>query len=115
MTRKLNYIVSRFALLEMRTQGNIVLVKQVRTYVANLFDKMVLVDKDVDPAPPPSQVQWSSLSVNALLAAANRLNARLHNLGSEQGALLLEISCNAKIASSQLQIVSFHAGTKFVT
>jgi hypothetical protein len=109
MTQKLNYIISRFAFHETRTQANIVLVKQIRTYMANLLDKVVLIDKDGDPTPPASEVQWSSLSAKALLASADRLNARLNHLESEQRALLLEISCNAKIASSQLQIVSFRA------
>jgi hypothetical protein len=97
MTQKLNNIITRFALHEMRTQANIVLVQKIKAYMADLHDS---VDKDVRPKSSGSDAQSK-----ALLKSGNRLNARLDHLESEQRALLLELSCNEKIASSQVQIV----------
>lgn len=44
-------------------------------------------------------------SNEALKKSSERLRVRIRQLESEHAALLLEISCNSKIASSQLQIV----------
>jgi len=82
----------------MRTHANIVLVQKIRSYMADLLDAG---DYDVRPMTSGSKAQSK-----AMLVSADRLNARLNHLESEQRALLLEISCNSKIAASQVQIVS---------
>lgn len=106
ITQQLNYITSRFAFHEMRTEANIVLVEKIRAHMADLlFAKVVLSGEKKDPTARIFKDFWDNHSKTALLASADRLSTRLDHLESEQRALLLEISCNAKIAQNQLQIV----------
>jgi hypothetical protein len=85
MTRSLNIIISRFAFHEMRIHANAVFVDQILSHI-NTGD------------PPPD---WDK----KLTPVIQSLEDRLNHLQTEQCALLLEISCNQKIAQSQLQIV----------
>jgi hypothetical protein len=100
MTQKLNYIISRFAFHEMRMHANAVLADQIKAYIDHPRHKFTIEDIE-EPGD-----QQSASSRKILQASAARLRARIDHLEAEQRALLLEISCNSKIASSQLQIVS---------
>ncbi|CAN9385152.1 unnamed protein product [Alternaria alternata] len=85
MTRSLNIIISRFAFHEMRIHANAVFVDQILSHIGAR----------------KSPLGWSTKSNLVIRSLENRLN----HLQTEQRALLLEISCNQKIAQSQLQIV----------
>ena len=83
LTRSLNIIISRFAFHEMRIHANAVCVDQILSHIRS---------RKLPPNAEPDPVLQS-------------LEDRLNHLQTEQRALLLEISCNQKIAQSQLQIV----------
>jgi hypothetical protein len=85
MTRSLNIIISRFAFHEMRIHANAVFVDQILSHIGT-------------GKPYPGRG-------SELTPVIQSLENRLNHLQTEQRALLLEISCNQKIAQSQLQIV----------
>jgi hypothetical protein len=110
MTQKLNYVISRFAFHEMRMQANAVLTQQIKTYMDVLSSELSMEQTkflELRDGNGTHQYQWLEASRKTLLESSSRLRARINHLEAEQRALLLEISCNSKIASSQLQIVSF--------
>jgi hypothetical protein len=83
----------------MRVQANAVLVDQIKTYIG-------LVRREIEKPPEIPEDQRSASARMALIASMARLMTRIDHLEAEQRALLLEVSCNTKIATSQLQIVS---------
>lgn len=90
ITKGLNYITSRFAFHEMRTEANIVLVEKIRAHMADLlFAKAVLSGKKTDSTARTFKDHLNNLSKTSLLASADRLNTRLDHLKSVQRALLL--------------------------
>ena len=93
MTRSLNIIISRFAFHEMRIHANAVFVDQILSHIGTVKSS------HIDTGKPSSR--WTSELTPVMQSLENRLN----HLQTEQRALLLEISCNQKIAQSQLQIV----------
>lgn len=93
MTRSLNIIISRFAFHEMRIHANADFVDQILSHIGTVKPS------HIDTGKPSSS--WTSELTPVIQSLENRLN----HLQTEQRALLLEISCNQKIAQSQLQIV----------
>jgi Mg2+ and Co2+ transporter CorA len=89
MTRSLNVIISRLAFHEMRIHANAVFVEQITSHIHT---------------EPPSSKAYDEMYPR-LHSMSQNLRERLNHLQTEQRALLLEISCNQKIAQSQLQIV----------
>ncbi|KAH8632681.1 hypothetical protein IG631_11315 [Alternaria alternata] len=85
MTRSLKIIISRFAFHEMRIHTNAVFVDQILSHIGT--GKLLCT--------------WDTPLYHVTQSLENRLN----HLQTEQHALLLEISCDQKIAQSQLQIV----------
>ena len=88
MTRSLNVIISRLAFHEMRIRANAVFVEQITSHIDAGETSKAYGDK-----------------YPRLYTMSQVLRERLDHLQTEQRALLLEISCNQKIAQSQLQIV----------
>ena len=90
LTRRLNAIVSRLAFHEMRINANIVLVSAI---IEELSALLPLLEREYSQAAS----QWQELG--------KPLRLRLQGMQIEHKALLLEVSCNQKIAAGQLQIV----------
>lgn len=95
MTQKLNFIMSRFAFHEMR----ILACRSLMASIERCLENIVL---EVTSKPQLSP----SHPMLPLVPASRRLQERLAQLRGDHDALLLELKCNSKIASSQLQIVS---------
>ncbi|CAN9376029.1 unnamed protein product [Alternaria sp. RS040] len=97
MTRSLNVIISRFAFHEMRIRANAVSIDQILSHIS-----VGTTQQGFHPAPPLQSIQEAIKHPTPLVRS---LQNRINHLQTEQRALLLEISCNQKIAQSQLQIV----------
>jgi hypothetical protein len=88
ITQKLNIIVSRLAFHEMRICANAVFIENITSHI------------DAGQTSKAYDGKYPRLDT-----MSQALRERLGHLKIEQRALLLEISCNQKIAQSQLQIV----------
>ncbi|KAF2035891.1 hypothetical protein EK21DRAFT_53237 [Setomelanomma holmii] len=98
MTRSLNLIISRLAFHEMRIHANAVFIEDMRIHFQRIDIKGTILKNNPDP---DEQRRWAS----KLRSMSRSLEERLVHLRTEQRALLLEITCNQKIAQSQLEIV----------
>lgn len=94
MTRSLNTIISRLAFHEMRIHANGVFADQI-------MERIRLINESMRSRDPDQRGSW----LPRLRSMSERVLERLYQLKIEQRALLLEISCNQKIAQSQLEIV----------
>jgi hypothetical protein len=94
MTQKLNFIMSRFAFHEMRILACRSLMTNIERCLENIF-KEIAFTRPLSPNHP----------LLSLPSSSKRLQERLAHIRSDHDALLLELNCNSKIASSQLQIV----------
>ncbi|KAH7087012.1 hypothetical protein FB567DRAFT_629057 [Paraphoma chrysanthemicola] len=97
LTRTLNYIVSRLAFHEMRIHANMVFVSEITASLDNILISDLKTDKDN----PVRDEDWTK----NFESMSRTIRERLIHLRSEQRALLLEITCNQKIAQSQIEIV----------
>tara|TARA_R110002003_G_scaffold59_9_gene5291 strand:+ start:3889 stop:5529 length:1641 start_codon:yes stop_codon:yes gene_type:complete len=86
MTQSLNRIISRLAFHEMRIHANSVFVDDITAQLEKIL--------------PPTGFRHDRFGL-----MSKTLQERLVHLRTEQRALLLEITCNQKIAQSQLEIV----------
>lgn len=107
ITRMLNFANSRFPCHEMRIRAAMVLIEQAKRHILEA-DKLVDGPEQGSAAESSNneQNQWKS----AMKKASRRLEDRIRLIEAYQAALLLEISREAKIAQSQLQIVSQASG-----
>lgn len=88
LTRTLNRITARLAFHEMRLNANFVLISNLRSLMVKSLERWCKGMRSEE-----RQVLTSSL------------DQLLSNLQAERESLLLEITCNQKIADGQLQIV----------
>ncbi|KAI8941183.1 hypothetical protein NX059_002420 [Plenodomus lindquistii] len=96
LTRNLNVIISRLAFHEMRVHANGVFVDEMRSQNERIF-----ASPQFGGRPSDEDIKWS----NEQGTMSQELLDRLSHLKTEQRALLLEITCNQKIAESQSSIV----------
>ncbi|KAH9909530.1 hypothetical protein F4778DRAFT_775446 [Xylariomycetidae sp. FL2044] len=98
MTQKLNFVISRLSFHEMR-------IKSTKYVLCQIKDNLDVSYPEQPTTPKGKEPMNTSSNAPPLEPSTKLLRARLEALNPYHEALLLEISCNANIAQSQLQIV----------